>query len=125
MDKHITIVAILNIAFGIIFFMAALFLFVIIAGAGLISGDPRAAIITGIVGTGVAVILLIFSIPNIIVGIGLIKRFSWARILGLVLAVVSLVQIPFGTIFGVYSLWVLLHDETVMLFNDAESHRGV
>lgn len=41
-------------------------------------------------------------------GWGLLQRESWARVLTLVVAFISLFSIPFGTALGVYSLWVLL-----------------
>jgi len=41
-------------------------------------------------------------------GWGLMKREGWARIVALVLAFISLFNIPFGTAIGVYTMWVLL-----------------
>ena len=41
-------------------------------------------------------------------GWGLMQRETWARVLVLVLAFISLFNIPFGTAIGVYTLWVLL-----------------
>ncbi len=43
-----------------------------------------------------------------IAGWGLMQHEPWARILALVLAFISLFNIPFGTAIGVYTLWVLL-----------------
>jgi hypothetical protein len=44
-----------------------------------------------------------------IAGWGLLNRQPWARMLSIVLGVVSLFfHIPFGTALGVYTLWVLL-----------------
>jgi hypothetical protein len=40
----------------------------------------------------------------------------WARTTALVLAVLNLLLLPFGTALGIYALWVLLHDETRRLF---------
>jgi len=46
-------------------------------------------------------------------GWGLSARESWARILALVLAFVSLfTNIPFGTALGIYTMWVLLPRES-------------
>ncbi|MHB8411626.1 MAG: hypothetical protein ACYDDI_06725 [Candidatus Acidiferrales bacterium] len=39
---------------------------------------------------------------------GLLERQSWGRIVGIIAAVLSLLQIPFGTALGIYTLWVLL-----------------
>jgi hypothetical protein len=40
-------------------------------------------------------------------GIGLLKRAAWARGLALFLAFVSLFELPFGTVLGIYTFWVL------------------
>lgn len=41
-------------------------------------------------------------------GIGLLTKQPWARILALVMGCISLLNIPFGTALGVYTIWVLL-----------------
>ena len=41
-------------------------------------------------------------------GWGLLHRESWGRVVALVLAFISLFNIPFGTAIGVYTMWVLL-----------------
>jgi hypothetical protein len=116
MEKHVTLVAALNIGFGILGVLIACLAFVVIAGAGAISGDPEAIAITSVVATAIAVLFITLSIPEIIGGIGLLKHRNWARILVLIIAVLYLFQIPFGTIIGIYTIWVLLNDETAKLF---------
>ncbi len=125
MDKHITIVAVLSLVFGTLGTLFGIFLFVVIAGGGLISGDPTAMNITRIVATGVGGFFVLVSAPEVIAGIGLLKRRGWARILALILAVLDLMQIPIGTAIGIYVIWVLLNDETAKLFAQASSGRGV
>ena len=39
---------------------------------------------------------------------GLLQRESWARVMALVLAFLSLMNVPLGTALGIYTLWVLL-----------------
>jgi ABC-type Fe3+ transport system permease subunit len=56
--------------------------------------------------------LLLYSIPGIIAGIGLLLRANWARYLGLVVGFINLLNIPIGTIIGVYAIWVLMKEET-------------
>lgn len=116
MEKHVTLVAVLNIAFGFLGLFFAVFLFVVIVGAGIISGDPEAASITSVVATGVALFLAILSIPEIIGGFGLLKYKPWARILILVVACLDLLWIPIGTLLGIYEFWVLLNEDTAKLF---------
>ena len=116
MEKHVTLVAALNIGFGILGVLIACLAFIVIAGAGAISGDPEAMAITSIVATAIALFFITLSVPEIIGGIGLLKHKSWARILVLIIAVLDLFQIPFGTAIGIYTIWVLLNDETAKLF---------
>ncbi len=116
MDKHITLVAVINIAFGFLGIFIAFFLFVVLVGAGIISHDPEAMKITTIVGIAIALFLLMTSIPEIIGGFGLMKRRPWARILVLIIACLDLLLIPIGTLIGIYELWVLLNEETVKIF---------
>ena len=116
MKGHVTVVAALNIGFGVLGVFIALIVFVAVVGGGVISGDPEAMSITAIVGTSIAAFLILNSVPDIIAGIGLLKRKSWARILALIIACLDLLFIPTGTIIGAYSIWVLVQDDTVKLF---------
>ena len=56
----------------------------------------------------IAILILLRSFAGFIAGWGLLQSEPWARILTLVVGVVSLFSIPFGTALGIYSLWVLL-----------------
>jgi len=56
----------------------------------------------------VAILILAKAAVGFITGWGLLRRESWARILALVLGFLILINIPFGTALGVYTLWVLL-----------------
>ena len=119
MEKHVTFVAVINIAFGFLSIFLGLVLFVILVGAGVISGDPEAMTITTIVGIAIACFLVLNSIPEIIGGFGLLKRRPWARVLVLIIAVLDLLFIPIGTLIGIYELWVLLSEDTAKLFQAA------
>jgi len=123
MEKHITIVAVLSIVFGTMGVLLGTFLFVVISGGGAISGDPTAMNVTGIVATGLGGFFMLISIPDIIAGIGLLKRRSWARILAFAFAILDLMQIPIGTAIGIYVIWVLLNDDTIKLFAQASETR--
>ncbi|RPJ23991.1 MAG: hypothetical protein EHM35_16755 [Planctomycetaceae bacterium] len=67
---------------------------------------------------GVAVILAVSAgfflvgIPSLFAGIGLLKQKRWARVLGVILAILALPSFPIGTAAGIYTLWVLTHKET-------------
>jgi ABC-type spermidine/putrescine transport system permease subunit II len=51
---------------------------------------------------------MVTGVIGIFAGWGLYERRSWARILAIVLAFLSLLHPPFGTAIGAYTLWVLL-----------------
>jgi hypothetical protein len=116
MDKHITVLAVLYLAFGVIFLLLGAFLFVTIAGAGWMSGDSEAIAITSGVGGLLGVLFLIMALPSLFAGLGLMRHARWARILALVLGAINLFNIPFGTALGIYTFWVLLNDQTQPLF---------
>ena len=121
MEKHITIVAVINIVFGAIGILIGLFLFVVIICGGLISGDQQAMTVTGIVGTTLCGFFLLFSVPEIIGGIGLLKRRGWARILVLIIGILDLGNVPIGMAIGIYTIWVLLNEKTAQLFTNAST----
>jgi len=58
--------------------------------------------------TTLGIIVLAKSACGFLAGWGLLQREGWGRILALVLAFISLFNIPFGTAIGVYTMWVLL-----------------
>jgi hypothetical protein len=58
--------------------------------------------------------LVASGVAAVLTGIGLLTRQSWARIAALILAAISLINIPFGTALGIYTMWALLpadHEE--------------
>jgi hypothetical protein len=66
--------------------------------------------------TGIACFIAVKAGANLIAGIGLLERQSWARPLVLVLAFISLFNIPFGTALGVYTLWVFMSPQADVEF---------
>lgn len=128
MTTHVKVLGVLYIALSVLGLCAALFLGLALGTASGIVGlnaDPQDAAIAlpiiGLAGSMLVAFLLIVSLPGLITGIGLLKFRPWARIVGIVLAVINLINIPFGTILGIYGLWVLLNKETERLFSGAPS----
>jgi len=118
MKQHVTIVGVLQIIFSVLGLLLALFLFLVITGAGFISGEQEAMFITSIVGTFLGLFLTIISLPGLIGGIFLLKYKEWARILTIIVGIVGLINLPFGTALGIYTLWTLLNADTVQLFKE-------
>jgi hypothetical protein len=57
---------------------------------------------------GLGGLLLLGGVIGIVAGWGLLERQPWARMLAIVLGCFSLLDMPFGTALGIYTLWVLL-----------------
>ena len=123
MEKHITLVAVLNIVFGTLGMLIGITTLAAISGGGLISRDPTAMKITGIVGPAVGFFFFLTSLPEVIGGIGLLKRRGWARILVMIISILDLLAIPIGTAIAIYTLWVLLNEKTAQLFAQASAAR--
>jgi hypothetical protein len=122
METHVKVLGTLQIVLGVVGLFGALALVVVFGGAaGIVgtSGDADARIalpIIGITGMALVTFVVMLSLPGIIVGIGLLKHRPWARIAGIVLSILSLMMIPFGTLVGAYGLWVLFSHDTERLF---------
>ena len=127
MDTHVKVLAWLYIVFGVLGSLLGLGLMALlgIIGVAGAASDPDAWMAVPILGfTGVAlgVFMLVLSVPGIIAGAGLLKYRPWARILTIVLSTLNLINIPIGTILGVYGLWVMLSDEGSRLFVQPPRH---
>ena len=60
----------------------------------------------------VAIFILAKACLGFIAGIGLLQQQHWARMVALVVAFLSLFNIPLGTALGIYTLWTLLPAES-------------
>jgi len=80
---------------------------------------PEAVPLVLLLGGLAMTVVLAMSAPSIIAGIGLLYFKRWARILTIILSVIHLFSVPFGTALGIYGLWALLQRETEPLFRRA------
>jgi hypothetical protein len=119
MEEHVTIVGILRLGMGILGVAGALVIAVLLIGAGAAAayaGDQDALPIMIALTVTIGLVVLLFSVPAIIGGIGVLKYKNWARYLVLVLSVFGLLSFPIGTVIAIYSIWVLTHKRTVSMF---------
>ena len=72
--------------------------------------------VLGFLSISIPILVGFMSTLGLIGGIGLLSLQPWARYLVIVVAALGCLNIPIGTLKGVYSLWVLLQDETIKLF---------
>lgn len=116
MEKHINVVAALQIGFSIFGILVAILVYVVLNTVGNFTDDHEASFVLSIVANAIATFFVILSIPGIIGGIGLFKRKEWARILVLILSVLDLFNFPVGTAVGIYSIWALVQPDVVAQF---------
>jgi hypothetical protein len=122
MEGHVKALGIVHIIFAAIGILVGLLFLVFFGGlaafVSTVDGSSDAAIgagVLGIIGTALFGMLALFALPGLIIGIGLVMMQSWARIAGIILSGLELLNFPFGTFLGIYGLWVLLKPETEML----------
>ena len=101
MQEHLKLVAIIRIAFGIL---------------SLLFGGRKAMAILPMFGAAPGTFALVLSVLDIVGGVGLLKRKPWARILVLILGVLDLALIPIGPVIGIYTIYILMREETVQFF---------
>jgi hypothetical protein len=116
-QRHIQTLGILWCVYGayraVTGIVGALFLAGITTG-GFIGGWGRPQIfpfmnapwMTGLAGF-IAAVAIIYAALSFLVGFALLNRKPWGRVLAIVLAILQLIKIPFGTALGIYTLWVL------------------
>jgi hypothetical protein len=117
MKKHVTLVAALQIGFSTIGLIGAIAIFFVFNFASsFVENDELALAILKFLGATLPLAIGCISVLGLIGGVGLLSYQEWARILILVIAAVGCLNVPFGTLKGVYSIWVLMQDETMKLF---------
>lgn len=114
LHMHVQIVGWLNIVANSIFLVLGICGFVFFTGLGVLaaadSGDAVALPILGLVGTVGLAFFAALALPGLLAGYGLLKRKNWGQILGMVVGILSLFNIPVGTALGAYTLFVLFQD---------------
>ena len=106
---HIRLLGILWLAISALRLIPGLFL-IAIAGSRIFPPDIPPFVQALLPAIGLC-FLLVAGI-GIAIGWGLLARQSWARMLTIVFGAISLIDIPFGTALGIYTLWVLLPAES-------------
>ena len=117
MKKHVTLVAALQIGFATIGVIGAIVIFFVFTFANTFVGDEEIAnAVLKFLSLALPMAIGSVSVLGLIGGIGLLSYQEWARVLVLIIAALGCLNIPLGTLKGVYSIWVLMQDETIKLF---------
>jgi hypothetical protein len=121
MQQHVTIVGWLYVIGHLFFIVIGGFVFVLLAGIGVVVDNREALSILGIVGTWIALFLTALALPGLIAGAGLLKRQMWGRVLAIIVAVFGLINFPIGTAISIYALFVLLQNAAADYFAPQQS----
>ena len=117
MRKHVVVVGAIHIGFGFIGLIGAVAVFFALNFTrGFVAGEEIPQMVLGFLSFSLPILIGFMSTLGLVGGIGLLSCKSWARYLIIVVAALGCLNIPIGTLKGVYSLWVLLQDETIKLF---------
>jgi hypothetical protein len=117
MKKHVTVVGAIQIGFAILGLIGAVAVFFALSFArGMAGGDETGQMILGFLSVSLPILIGFMSTLGLIGGIGLLAFKPWARYLVIVVSALGCLNIPIGTLKGVYALWVLLQDDTIKLF---------
>ncbi|HEX5474524.1 MAG TPA: hypothetical protein VFX12_07690 [Vicinamibacterales bacterium] len=123
MRSHVNLLGILHVAWGAMALLLGAAALLLAGGAAAIArstaGDALAAGFTTVVFVVCAVALAAGGWANLWAGRALRQHHAPGRLALLALAVLNLFILPFGTALAVYTLWVLLHNETRELFEPA------
>ena len=115
-DTHVRVAAWLHIALGILWVSIGLFFGLFFGAFGALMGAASHGSATGIValiaGFGFALFLIVMAFPvlEIVGGVLLLRGSPVGRVITIVFSVLELINFPFGTAVGVYSLWALLRE---------------
>ena len=114
LQRHLNTLGVLWIVVGVLFLIPATVLLFLSGAVShfVIHDNPVAALVGPLVLTLIGSSILLVGIGGILVGWGLRDRQPWARITAIILGILALFHPPFGTALGIYTLWVLLSDES-------------
>lgn len=112
MRTHIKVVGIVNIVLGALGVIGSIVgvLFGTVGSFGALFGGQVFGAVAGVVGTVVfGIIFGCLAFVRMTAGFGILKGAQWARFTIILISALSLLSFPIGTVFGIYSLWVLLN----------------
>lgn len=124
-QEHVRLLGILWLAIGALSALGGVVLIIVantifVSGSG-VHGPQFLHPLLSVIG----ILILGKSATAFITGWGLLQHESWARVLAIVMAFISLFNVPFGTAVGVYTLWVLLPGESEREYSSLVAQRFV
>ena len=116
-EQHLRLVGILWIAYALLHAVGGFVLLIVSHTIfGRYGSGDHPAFIRPLL-NGIAVFVLAKAGVSLITGFGLLERQGWGRPLALIMAFIALLNLPFGTALGVYTLWVLMSPQADVEYN--------
>jgi len=124
MTRHIDLLAVFYQMWGALALVAGSAILVLAIGAlAIVTSSERAALGPDVAAGLTVGFFFIFAAAalawggvHLWTGFSLRAHTSWARLVGLALAVLNLFFLPVGTALAIYTFWVLLSNETRKIF---------
>ena len=124
MTRHVDLLGILYLTWGALSLVVGLSVLILATGAAaIIASADRPGHAAGLAARVTALTFFLLGAGGIAwgavhawSGYALRRHRTWARLVGLGLAIMNLFFLPFGTALGVYALWVLLTEQGRRLF---------
>jgi len=116
MKNHVTAVAIIQIIFGGFLLIGGLTIGLIFKFVQQFVTDPDGLMVLNIISVPISLLLFLFGGLMVLGAIGLLTYKTWGKTLTLIMGCLGLLNIPLGTLKGVYIIWTLTQDETNKLF---------
>ena len=120
MRSHVNLLGLLQLTWGGFGLLLAVSLLLLAGGVAAVaratSTDPVAAGATAVIFVVFATALAAGGYASVWTGRAVRRHRAPGRTMSLVLAVVNLFVLPFGTALAIYTFWVLLHNDARTLF---------
>jgi hypothetical protein len=115
-DRHLDLLSLLMVLSGFLAGLTAVSLLALGIGAAVLLASPQSAGLAASVAVAtflvLAVMLLAYAAASVSAGRGLKRREHWSRTVALLLSLINLLIVPFGTALGIYAFWVLLRQRS-------------
>ena len=120
--EHNKYVGLSNLAYGVIHVLMIFVMIPFVLGMMTMmtraQGTPAPPMaLMSVVMVFAAAINVIMSIPSFIAGYAFLKRKSWAKVAGIVAAILSGMSVPIGTAVCVYTLWFVFGEAGKSLYD--------
>jgi len=120
-EEHNRYLGLAHVAYGVLHILimlatGAIVFWMVALNAGR-SETPPAAFMTVVMVVLVALNVLL-AVPSFVAGYAFMKKKRWAKIAGIVAAVLSALRVPFGTAVAIYTFWFLFSAPGKLLYDN-------